>query len=142
MHCLKCYSTCANFQHLSNMPGAVKLTAFVALLRVTVSRLDGRAIAVAVDPVTRASALLNASSTGHRAVCPLGPGRPAVYTRITRLRKRIGEHIYTGTPNEFSEKMTYIMNNESLTAAGLTCSAARAAFAVWHSGVGTGHERA
>lgn len=77
-----------------NMTGVVKLTAFVALLRVTVSRLDGRAIAVTVDPVTRASALLNASSTGHRTVCPFGPGRPAVfYTRITRLRKRIREHI-------------------------------------------------
>lgn len=80
---------------LNMMPAVhvVELTAFVAFLRVTVSRLDRRAVAVAIDSVARASALLNASATGHRTVCPFGPGRPAVYTRIVHLKKTNRENI-------------------------------------------------
>lgn len=67
-----------NHEHVDpNMMQAadvVELTAFVAFLRVTVSRLDRRAVAVAVDSVAGASALLNASAAGHRTVRPFGPG--------------------------------------------------------------------
>lgn len=67
----------------------VELTAFVAFLHVTISRLDRRAVAVAVDSVAGASALLNASAAGQRTVRPFGPGRPAVHTLIVRLKKTI-----------------------------------------------------
>lgn len=72
---------------------AVELTAFVTFLSVAVSRLDRRAVAVAIDPVARASALLNASATGHRTVRPFGPGRPAVHARVVRLKTRMREHV-------------------------------------------------
>lgn len=54
-----------------------RLTSFVAFLGVAVTGLDGGAIAVAVDAVAGASALLDASTTGHRTLGPCRPGGPA-----------------------------------------------------------------
>ena len=54
------------------------LTALVALLEVAVPGLHRGALAVVVDAVAGASALLDAPAAGHRAVGPLGPRGPAV----------------------------------------------------------------
>ncbi len=92
---LDCMKTQISINHMHGNPNmmqaadVVELTAFVAFLCVTVSRLDRRAVAVAVDSVAGASALLNASAAGHRTVRPFRPGRPAVHTRIIRLKKTI-----------------------------------------------------
>lgn len=60
-----------------------ELTAFVAFLRVAVTGLDGGALAVAVDAVTGAPALLDAPATSHRTMGPVGPGGPAILCDCT-----------------------------------------------------------
>lgn len=59
-----------------SVKNAGRLTSFVALLGVAVAGLDGGALAVAVDAVAGASALLDASTAGHRTLGPCRPGGP------------------------------------------------------------------
>lgn len=72
----------------SSGSGSVKtvgrLTSFVAFLGIAVTGLDGGALAVAVDAVAGASALLDASTAGHRALGPCRPGGPAILFRDHR----------------------------------------------------------
>lgn len=63
------------------------LTALVTLLEVAVSRLHRRALAVVIDAVARAAALLNAPSTGHRTMGPFRPGGPAILSGVARCRE-------------------------------------------------------
>lgn len=53
-----------------------RLTALVAFLGVAVTGLDRGALAVAVDAVTGASTLLDASTASDRALGPRRPGGP------------------------------------------------------------------
>lgn len=50
------------------------LTALVAFLRVAVTGLDRSAVTLAIDSVTGASTLLDATTTSHRTMGPVRPG--------------------------------------------------------------------
>lgn len=62
----------------------VSLTALVALLEVAVAGLHRGALAVVIDPVAGAPALLDAPPTRHGTMGPFRPGRPAVLGVVAR----------------------------------------------------------
>lgn len=57
---------------------AASLTSLVTFLGVAVTGLNRSAFAVAVDAVTRASPLLDASAASHRTMGPRRPGGPTI----------------------------------------------------------------
>lgn len=65
-------------------PTSILFEAFVTLLQVAVASLHRGAVTVTVDAITGAAALLDASATGHRAVSPVRPWRPAVFRVVIR----------------------------------------------------------
>lgn len=69
-------------------PHALWLTAFVTFLQVAVSGLHRGTLTVAVDAITWAPTLLYATATGHWAVSPLRPGRPAIIRIVIHWRGR------------------------------------------------------